>query len=287
MASNRGLNVTETVKTSNSEFLETMAIAKLKRIIEDKLGVNVNGFRDEYLRRRVNIRLRAQNINSYGSYVQFLNKNPQELTALFNELTVNYTTFFRDLDVYNYFDKTLFPKLFASQKPIRIWSAGCATGEEPYSLAILAHKKLGLRPASYVIIYASDVDKDALAKASLGEYKKGQLQYLDDATVDRYFTKQGETYKVKDVLKSFVKFEIADLMKEPPHKELDLILCRNVMIYFARESQQLIHMHFYNALKEGGYFVSGKAELLSGEPSVKFVQVDVKTRVYIKPKACA
>jgi chemotaxis protein methyltransferase CheR len=119
----------------------------------------------------------------------------------------------------------------------------------------------------------------------VGEYKKGQLQYLDDRTVEKYFTKKGENYRVKDHLKRLVKFEVADLMKEPLHKNIDLILCRNVMIYFSRESQQLIHMNFYNALRDGGYFVSGKAELLSGEPSQKFVQVDIKTRVYTKPKA--
>jgi chemotaxis protein methyltransferase CheR len=243
-------------KDSLPEFMEKMAFQKVKKLIHENAGLNCSGYRDEYLKRRFDIRLRATGANTYGKYIIYLRNNPEEYKNLLNDLAINFTSFFRDTDVYNYLEKTLLPKIFLASKPTRIWSAGCATGEEPYSLAILAHKKLGLRPASYVTIYASDVDKDALAKAALGEYKKGQLQYLDDATVDRYFTKQGETYKVKDVLKSFVKFEKADLMKDPPHKELDLILCRNVMIYFARESQQLIHMHFYNALKEGGYFVS-------------------------------
>ncbi len=260
-----------------------MAFERLKRILQESLGINMSGYRDEYLKRRIVIRLRATNTNKYCSYIQYLKKNPQELNSLSNELTVNYTYFFRDTDVYNYLQKTILPRIFQNDI-VRIWSAGCATGEEPYTLAILINRIIGLRATNQAIIFATDIDKDALAKASLGEYKKNQLQALDGPTIDKYFTKEGEFYRVRECLRSLVKFENFDLMKPPQHVNLDLILCRNVMIYFSRESQQVVHMHFYNALREGGYFVSGKAEVLSGEPSQKFIQYDVQTRVYIKPK---
>ncbi len=264
------------------DFLENMSFQRLKKKLQETVGVNFSGYRDEYLKRRMSIRLRATNTNTFGRYLQYLNKNPDEYNILLNEITVNYTTFMRDSDVYRYLELFILPKLFQTC-PVKIWSAGCATGEEPYSLAILTHKILGSKLATHpVIIYASDIDKDALSKAAKGEYQEKQLQGIGRLLIDNYFTKENDFYRVKDHIKKLVRFEEFDLMKPAAHPGLDLILCRNVMIYFSREGQQQVHMHFYNALRDGGYFVSGKAEILSGEPAVKFTPIDVKTRVYQK-----
>jgi chemotaxis protein methyltransferase CheR len=168
---------------------------------------------------------------------------------------------------------------------VTIWSAGCATGEEPYSLAILAHKVLNIHAANHrVSIIASDIDKDALAKAEKGEYLKKQLNGSTDSFIEKYFIKQGELYRVRDFVKQFVHFEQFDLMNPSSRNNLDLILCRNVMIYFSKEGQQHIHMNFYRALRAEGFFITGKAEMLTGEPSQKFMSVDVTCRVYQKPK---
>lgn len=260
-----------------------MAFEGVKKIVDSSLGINMNGYRDEYLKRRIGIRLRATETITYCNYIQYLKRNPQEVNNLFNDLAINYTSFFRDTDVYKYLEKKIFPEIFKSNS-VRIWSAGCATGEEPYSLAILVNKMIKLGGTNHAIIFATDVDKDALTKAQLGEYKKSQLQAFDDYAIDKYFSKEGEIYRVKDYLKRFIKFERQDIMKPPIHTNLDLILCRNVMIYFLKESQQVVHMHFYNALREGGYMVGGKAEILSGEATQKFIQQDVETRVYVKPR---
>jgi chemotaxis protein methyltransferase CheR len=267
------------------DFLENMSYQRLKKKLQEMVGVNFSGYRDEYLKRRMNIRLRATNTNTFGRYLQYLNKNPDEYSILLNEITVNYTTFMRDQDVYNHLEHFLLPKLLQTS-PVRIWSAGCASGEEPYSLSILVHKILGQRIQNHnVVIYASDIDKDALSKASKGEYQEKQLQGLGDLTIRNFFNKiNDETYQVKNHIKQIIRFGEHDLMKPAPYNSLDLILCRNVMIYFSREGQQIVHMHFYNALNPGGYFVSGKSEMLSGEPSVKFASIDIKTKVYQKPK---
>jgi len=266
------------------DFLENMSYQRLKKKLQETVGINFGGYRDEYLKRRMNIRLRATNTNTFGRYLQYLNKNPDEYNILLNEITVNYTTFMRDQDVYNYLEHFILPRLLQTS-PVRIWSAGCASGEEPYSLAILVHKILGSRIQNHnVVIYASDIDKDALSKASKGEYQQRQLQGLSELTIRNYFNKNADdSYQVKDNVKQIIHFGEHDLMKPSPYNSLDLILCRNVMIYFSREGQQQVHMHFYNALRPGGYFVSGKAEILSGEPSVKFKPLEVKTRVYQKP----
>jgi len=252
-------------------------------MIHENAGLNCSGYRDEYLKRRFNVRLRATGVNSYGRYVIYLRNNPEEYKNLLNDLSINFTSFFRDTDVYTYLEKTLLPKIFLTSKPTRIWSAGCATGEEPYSLAILAQKVLGRAVANHpVTIFASDIDKDALDTAAKGEYTQKQLGNMDGASIDQFFTKEGEIFKVNSATKQLVHFHEFDLMTQATHQNLDLILCRNVMIYFSKEGQQQIHMSFYKALKEGGYFITGKSEMLSGEPALKFLPVDYQVRVYQK-----
>jgi chemotaxis protein methyltransferase CheR len=264
------------------DFLENVAYQKLKRLLHETVGLDCNGYRDEYLKRRFAVRLSATGTNTYSRYARYLKKNPSEFNLVLNDLTINYTTFFRDRDVYVYLERTLLPKLFKSNS-VRIWSAGCATGEEPYSLAILIHKLLGERLPNYqVTIFASDLDKNVLAKAAKGEYTRKQLNGIEHSLIDKYFSNDGGSYRVKDSVKQLVRFEKHDLMKPLWRKGFDLIVCRNVMIFFSRDSQQQIHMYFYNALRDGGYLVIGKSEILSGEPSKKFSCADVNCRVYWK-----
>ena len=266
-----------------SDYLENSAFQKVKRMITQATGLNCSGYRDEYLKRRFEIRLRATGTGTYGRYIVYLNKHPEEFTNLLNDLTVNYTTFFRDRDVYQYLEYRLFPKLFLSKSLVKIWSAGCATGEEPYSLAILVHKVLEKRlPEHSVSIIASDIDEDALAKARRGVYGVRQVSTVTSSMLNQFFDKEGDGYRVKDFIKDMVHFERFDLMNKPQHSQLDLILCRNVMIYFSKEGQQHIHMNFYHALKDNGYLITGKSEILSGEPAKKFQAIDYIIRLYQK-----
>jgi len=270
---------------SIEDFLENVAYQKLIKLLHETVGLDCNCYREEYLKRRLAVRLRATDTNTYRCYVRYLKKNPAEYNLFLNNLTINYTSFFRDSDVYAYLEKNILPKLFKSTE-VRIWSAGCATGEEPYSLAILIHRLLGKELSNHqVTIFASDLDEDALAKALKGEYNKKQLKGLEYSLINKYFSGNGESYRVKDFVRPLIRFEKHDLMKTALHNGLDLILCRNVMIFFAKESQQQIHMHFWNALREGGYLVTGKSEMLSGEPSAKFSCVNVTCRVYQKSLA--
>ncbi len=267
---------------SVDDFLEDVAYQKMKRMLQETVGLNFNGYREAYLKRRFAIRLRATHTYNYRSYVRYLQKNPAEYDLIIDNLVINYTSFFRDRDVYVYLEKTVLPSLLNSRN-VKIWSAGCASGEEPYSLAILVHEILGKKlPYHEVKIYASDLDEDALDKAVKAEYSKKQLNGMSDSLIDKYFSTDGETYKVKGSVKRLVTFEKHDLMKPALQKNFDLILCRNVMIFFARESQERVHMHFYDALREGGYLVIGKAEVMSGEPSEKFWCTDMNSRVYQK-----
>ena len=270
---------------SVEDFLEDVAYQKMKKLLHEKVGLDFNGYREEYLKRRFSIRLRATGTNTYRLYVRYLQKNPDEYNRVIDNLVINYTSFFRDKDVYSYLEKIVLPRLLKYNK-VRIWSAGCATGEEPYSLSILVHKVLGKKLANYdVKILASDLDEDALDKAAKAEYSRKQLNDMRDSLIAEYFSINGESYQVKDFVKQLVSFERHDLMKPSLRKGFDLILCRNVMIFFSRESQQQIHMHFYNTLREGGYLVIGKAEVLSGQLSQKLLCDNVNCRVYQKSLA--
>ena len=272
---------------SDDNVFEKIAFEKLKKFLLESVGLNCNGYRPEYFKRRLDIRLKATESKSYSQYLRYLKANSQETKLLLKDLTVNYTSFFRDADVYQFLEKNVFPDIFAS-KVLRIWSAGCATGEEPYSLAMLLNEVLKDKIKDYYItIHASDIDREVIDKASKGIYNKNQLHGLDNKLLIKYFSPEGESYAVKPAVKRFIRFRIHDLMSPFPIRNFDLILCRNVMIYFSRESQQKIHMNFYNGLRDGGYFVAGKAEMLSGEPSKKFMPVDTKCRVYRKPEGSA
>jgi chemotaxis protein methyltransferase CheR len=269
--------------TVNLDLFEKSSFERLKKMVNQKLGLNCDGYREEYLRRRFEIRLKETKTNTYGKYVIYLNKNPAEFNLLLSNLAINYTTFFRDSDVYSHIEKTIFPSLFV-QPTVKIWSAGCSTGQEPYSLAIMALKVIEQRKyACKVTIYASDVDREALADAGKGVYSVNNLEGTEKWMITKYFDKEGNLFKVKDSVKQLVKFGIHDLNKPYPNQNLDLALCRNVMIYFSREGQQLIHMNIFNALRPGGFFVSGKTEMLSGEPAKRFKLSNVQCRTYQKP----
>ena len=272
------------LSASGEKFLDNAAFSRLKKVMRDGTNINFDCYRESYLKRRIKVRLAATKANTYSDYSRYLQVNPDEFDLLVNDLTINYTKFFRDTDVYSFLEESIFPELFSSKPWVRIWSAGCATGEEPYSLAILVNKvmKKGSNTGR-VTIYASDLDKTALGKAKSGEYNDRMVEGVEESVLDQYFDFDNEVYRVKSDVKQFIHFEEHDLMALPPHRNLDLILCRNVMIYFSREIQQKIHMNFYDSLKYGGYLITGKTEFLGGEPSRKFVDVNSKLRVYQKP----
>jgi chemotaxis protein methyltransferase CheR len=257
----------------------------LKEVMNQGTGINFDYYRETYLKRRLKVRLTLTKTHTYSKYMQFLKTNPEEFKRLIDDITVNYTKFFRDTDVYDFLKDTLLPKLIFSSKPwIRIWSAGCSTGEEPYSLSMLIHEISIKSPKDRrITIYASDIDETVLAKSETGEYNQRAVQGVNEKLLNKYFDGQEKNYKVKPFVKEIVHFEKQDLMSPPLRRNLDLILCRNVMIYFSREIQQIIYGHFYDSLRPGGYFISGKTELISGQAAPKFVDVNPQCRVYQKP----
>lgn len=244
----------------------------LVRYLHKARGLDLNQYKANYLRRRIGVRMRARGCHDYQSYLQVLRLEPGEFFRLINDLTINVTEFFRDDDVFEGLRKEVIPTLIREREEmgmlsLRAWSAGCATGEEPYSLAILLHEALSRRgglDAWNVRVLATDLDDAALAKARQGRYENVKL--LQGMALQDYFAREEEAYLVRDEISRMVKFMRHDIATRPPLRHFDLILCRNVLIYFEKAKQRKIMENFCEVLRKGGMLVLGKSEaILFGE----------------------
>ena len=229
-------------KTYPNDFYE------LKRGVKQLLDFNTGQYKDTYLGRRFNARMRAYNLTTYQEYWEYLKKSIDEQHRLRDDLTINVTEFFRDNSVYDELQKNILPALISEKEKIRIWSAGSSDGKEAYSLAILMTKLLGEQQVRQrVSILGSDIDRASLEHARAAAYQsrsgvtqtdvQKQLKFLQNPA--SYFDIQDDMYYVKPAIKTLVTFENYDLISGRKKHNFDLILCRNVVIYF---NLSLIHI---------------------------------------------
>jgi len=202
-------------------------------------------------------------------------------------LTVNVTELFRNPETYESFSMTALPMLIKNKgenKTIKVWSAGCSNGEEPYSIAIMLREFLGASVRRYNIsILGTDIDEDSIRKGENATYQFKQLEKIGKERIERFFNKTADSrYKVTDDIRNMVKFRYHDMISGPRMFGYDIIFCRNVTIYFEQKLQEKLYLNFYNALNDGGFFVMGKTESLVGDSGELFYPVDVKERIYQK-----
>ncbi|MBI4845945.1 MAG: late competence development ComFB family protein [Candidatus Omnitrophica bacterium] len=253
-------------------------------------GADFSHYRDRLLKRRIALRMRACNVNSYSEYLQVLVHRPQEYEKLFEVMTINVSSFFRDAHVWAKLNESIFPEIIARKKEypgqkIRIWSAGCSHGEEPYTLAISFYLLLELeKPAPGLEIVATDIDKECLQLAKAAKYSKECIKTLSPYLQKRFFIPIEDKYQVVPHVKDFVRVQEKNLIHDPSVSDADMVLCRNVFIYFNRSLQEHLIMKFYEALSVGGYFVLGTSENLLGEARDLFETVDGECRIYRKIK---
>jgi len=227
-------------------------------------------YKEKPLKRRIKVRMRALNIHGFEEYHQYLKKEPEEMERLLDTITINLSYFFRNPETFEYLSNSIFPEFKKRTGPMVFWSAGCAHGEEPYSLAITAAENSLLHR---VDIYGTDIDNNVLQKARAGVYTKLVFQYTAEEILKKYFTETEDGFAISDKIKRRVTFLNIDLFEPPSFDPCDLIVCRNVLIYLDRGAQSTILKNFYDHLKPGGYLVIGKAELLIGIPEVKLFEV--------------
>ncbi len=260
--------------------------ANLKAIIKRKTGFNCDDYKQSHLKRRLAVRLRANNSRSYEEYSITLLNNEEESRKLKDTLTVNVTELFRNPETYEAFGKIVLPELVkrkGEDGTIRIWSAGCSNGEEPYSIAIMLLEFLGYKAKRCDIsILGTDIDEDSLRIAKSGIFKIQQLEKLSKDRLKRFFIKNGDSYQVIDDIQDIVHFKYHDMISGPRLFGFDIIFCRNVTIYFDHKQQEKLYMNFYNSLNEGGYFLMGKTETLVGQSGGLFRPVNITERIYRK-----
>jgi chemotaxis methyl-accepting protein methylase len=259
--------------------LDEAGLALLMAKIERR-GLSVSSYKEPCLRRRLAVRMRARGVHTFGDYAKLLDQVPAEFDLLLDALTINVTRFFRNPETYALIRERIVPPLSALAGPVAVWSAGSATGEEPYSLAILFAAQAG---RARVRIDATDLDPGALAFLAKAEYPASAVTEVPKDLMARWFS-AGPPYRVAETARKLVHPIRHDLTREaPPAPPYQLIMCRNVVIYFDRATQEKLFERFYDALAPGGWLVLGKVETLFGKARTLFKTEDARERLFRKP----
>jgi two-component system CheB/CheR fusion protein len=274
---NRGLIPVATQAASAPATLKTL-LGKVR----SRTKVDFSQYKEPTLWRRIERRMAANHVSTLHDYLQVVDQTPVELDKLCKDILISVTAFFRDTDAFVRLDKVV-ADILASKQPgddIRVWVAGCATGEEAYSLAILFSERLGAAFDQYRLqIFATDIDLDAMSLARRGVFAASSLAHMDRGRLRANFTPHGDRYEINKNLRDVVIFARQDLVQDPPFLRLDLVSCRNVLIYFQSELQARLLSVFHCALNPGAYLFLGKSEGIFQQEAL-FGVVDKDGRLY-------
>ena len=261
------------------------AFEALLEYLKRSRGFDFTGYKRSGLRRRILKRMQQRQIDGFADYLDYLEVHPEEFALLFNTILINVTAFFRDAPAWAVLANEIIPRIVSaklSDEPIRVWSAGCASGEEAYTIAIILAEALGLEAfRQRVKIYATDVDEEALTQARQAMYSAKAVNELAPDMLGKYFEQVGTQYIFRPDLRRAVIFGRHDLIQDAPIPRLDLIVCRNTLMYFNAEAQARVLARFHFALNERGFLFLGKAEMLLTHTTF-FTPVDLKHRMFNK-----
>ena len=248
-------------------------------------GCDLTSYKRSTLLRRFQVRMQSININSYQDYLKYLQSHDDEWMALLDTVLINVTSFFRDRAAWDYLANDIIPKIIASKsadEPIRVWSAGCASGQEVYSLVMLFASALGVDNClARVQFYATDVDEAAVRQARNGTYSTREIIGIDADLLEKYFEKTEHGYVFNRKLRAKIVFGHHNLTENPPMSKIDLLSCRNVLIYFDDEAKAAILARFHFALKRNGFLFLGMSEMLVNRRAI-FTPVNLNHRVFAK-----
>ncbi len=221
--------------------------------------IDLNAYKERQMKRRIDALIGKHSVNNYDDYVKLLKTDKVVFDEFVNYLTINVSEFYRNPEQWVALEKEILPQLFDRfGKRLKIWSAACSTGDEPYSMVMLLSK---LMPLSNIKIIATDIDKQVLEKAQLGLYNEKSLKGLPNEFIKDYFTQINEkTYQISDKIKACVEFKQHNLLKDPYPSNCDMIVCRNVLIYFTEEAKTEIYAKFNEAIKKDGILFVGSTE---------------------------
>jgi two-component system, chemotaxis family, CheB/CheR fusion protein len=262
-----------------------LTLEALLTFVKETRGFDFTGYKRSTIQRRVAKRMSTVGAERYDDYLDYLELHGEEFAELFNTLLINTTGFFRDPQTWEYMATEVVPQLLSARAPddpIRVWCAGCASGEEPYTVAMVLARVMGDVPfRERVKIYATDVDEEALDYARHGAYLPRQIEDIPHDALERFFERTDQRYIFRKDLRRCVIFGRNDLVQDAPISRVDMLVCRNTLMYFTAETQAHILRRFHFGLDDDGYLLLGKSEMLITHPDL-FAPVELKRRVFRK-----
>lgn len=272
-----------TTADRNREKTNESDLTKIFLLLKRKTGVDLSHYKESTLIRRIERRMGINQIEDLPKYVRFLEKNSDEINILFKEILIGVTRFFRDQDAYSILEERIIPDIFqmkTREDIIRVWVAGCSTGEEAYSIAILLYEYMQKHNIKREIkVFATDIDRDAIEFASFGMYPESIAADAPKTILQHFFVKRGDYYQIIHPIREMVIFAYHNVFKDPPFRKVDLISCRNLLIYLQPILQKKILSNFHFSLIPGGYLFLGSSETL-GDYSKYFHTIDHKWKLF-------
>lgn len=242
-------------------------------------SIDLNSYKEKQMKRRIDTLIAKNKIIGYDNYVHALRQNKQLFEEFVNYITINVSEFYRNPEQWKVMDEQIIPELIKKfGRNLKIWSAACSTGDEPYSLVMAFSRHL---PLSNIKIFATDLDKQVIAKAKVGLYSEKSIVSVPEDLKKKYFTQVGPSYKISDEIKARVEFKEHNLLKDIYPTDCHLIVCRNVLIYFTEEAKDEVFRKYYQSLAKGGMLFIGSTEQIMNYREIGF---DRKSSFYyVKP----
>lgn len=250
-----------------------------KKAVYDLTTIDLSAYKEKQMKRRIDTLIGKNGMKEYDKYIQLLKSDKERFEEFVNYLTINVSEFYRNPDQWQLLDKEIFPELIKKfGNNLKIWSAACSTGDEPYSLVMALSRHL---PLHQIKIIATDIDKQVIAKAKVGLYGEKSLAGVPADLKKKYFTQVGPSYQISNEIKSRVEFREHNLLKDTYPKDCHLIVCRNVLIYFTEEAKEDIYKKFQAALKPGGILFIGSTEQIITYKDIGYERKN--SFFYVKP----
>lgn len=257
----------------------TMDYEAFKHKVRERVGLDLNSYKEQQMQRRIHQLMQRYHASDYEAFLKLLDGDRSVLSHFTDYLTINTSQFFRDLSVYRQLETHVLPELVSKREPLKIWSAGCSVGAEPYSLAMLMKE---LAPLVKWQLLATDFDTNILVKAQEGKYAENLITNVPERFKKRYFLLKDGYYHLASEIKSLVRFQRQNLLTDRFETGFDLILCRNVFIYFTVDTQEALIERFVQSLKPDGWFIIGCSEMISNH--TRFGLQKIHPAIYRKQK---
>lgn len=267
---------------ATSNQLSQADFTTIRELVHSVCGINLHTGKEVLVRTRLARRIHALGLSGYAEYVRYLrqDRSGEEVAHMVDVLTTNKTSFFREPQHFDFMRRHVMPRWVEARRPIRIWSAGCSSGEEPYTISMVLHEAIPDLAQRDLKILATDISERVLERARQGEYTAEVLAQLPTGLERRYFTREGNGGRVTGALRAPIRFARLNLMERWPMRgRFDLIFCRNVMIYFDAATQQRLVQRFEEILKPGGYLFVGHSESLTAlDHQLQYIQPAVYSK---------